>query len=92
DLLAEFIQKGKERGVQVHAWMFSLNFGYDYAIRPEKQPLLIRNGRGQTSIETDNSPGIGVDLGSVNPNEALSTPIIRSPARLSANGAGSPEA
>ncbi|MBE9032782.1 hypothetical protein IQ266_23885, partial [filamentous cyanobacterium LEGE 11480] len=58
----------------VHAWMFSLNFGYSYAIRKEKQPLLIRNGRGQTSIETPTSPGIGTKLGSVNPNEAFVDP------------------
>lgn len=74
DLLAEVIQKGRERGLKIHAWMFSLNFGYDYASRPEKQSLLIRNGRGQTSIETDTTPGIGTKLGSVNPNEAFIDP------------------
>lgn len=74
DLLAEVIQKGRERGLKVHAWMFSLNFGDSYARRPEKQPLLIRNGRGQTSIETDSSPGLGTELGSVNPNEAFIDP------------------
>jgi hypothetical protein len=74
DLLAEIIQKGRDRGLKVHAWMFAMNFGYNYAIRPEKQPLLIRNGRGQTSIETENSPGLSTELGSVNPNEAFIDP------------------
>jgi hypothetical protein len=74
DLLAEIIQKGHERGLKIHAWMFSLNFGYNYAIRPEKQPLLIRNGRGQTSIQTENSPGLSTELGSINPNEAFVDP------------------
>jgi hypothetical protein len=74
DLLAEVIQKGRERGLKIHAWMFSLNFGYSYASRPEKQPLLIRNGRGQTSIQTENSPGLGTELGSVNPKEAFIDP------------------
>jgi Glycosyl hydrolase-like 10 len=74
DLLAEVIQKGRERGLKVHAWMFSLNFGYNYAIRPEKQALLIRNGRGQTSIQTENSPGLGTELGAVNPKEAFVDP------------------
>jgi hypothetical protein len=74
DLLAEIIQKGHDRGLKIHAWMFSMNFGYNYAIRPEKQPLLIRNGRGQTSIETENSPGLSTELGSINPNEAFIDP------------------
>jgi hypothetical protein len=74
DLLAEVIRKGRERGLKVHAWMFSLNFGYSYASRPEKQSTLIKNGRGQTSIETPTSPGLGTELGSVNPKEAFVDP------------------
>ena len=48
DLLAETIAKGHERGLQVYAWMFTMNFGYSYATRNDA--VLARNGRGQTSI------------------------------------------
>lgn len=50
DLLAQTIQKGHERGLQVYAWMFSMNFGYSYSIRSDRQGVLARNGRGQTSL------------------------------------------
>ena len=50
DLLAEFIQKGHERGVQVYAWMYTLNFGYAYAQRPDRQAVLARNGDGESSL------------------------------------------
>jgi hypothetical protein len=49
DLLAEAIQKGRERGLDVYAWMFTLNFGYSYGQRPDRQPVLALNGRGQTT-------------------------------------------
>ncbi|MGH2413905.1 MAG: hypothetical protein ACRDEA_09495, partial [Microcystaceae cyanobacterium] len=50
DLLAQTIQKGHERGLKVYAWMFMMNFGYVYAQRPERQEVLARNGKGETSI------------------------------------------
>ncbi len=50
DLLAQTIQKGRERGMEVYAWMFTMNFGYTYSQRPDRQHVLARNGRGQTSI------------------------------------------
>nr|WP_245602755.1 family 10 glycosylhydrolase [Gloeothece verrucosa] len=50
DLLAETIKKGHQRGLKVYAWLFTLNFGYVYAQRPERQDVLARNGAGQTSI------------------------------------------
>ncbi len=50
DLLAQTIQKGRERGLQVYAWMFSMNFGYTYAQRPDRQGVLALNGRGETSL------------------------------------------
>ncbi len=50
DLLAQVIAKGHERGLQVHAWMFALNFGYSFSERSERAPLLARNGFGETSI------------------------------------------
>jgi Glycosyl hydrolase-like 10 len=74
DLLAEIIRKGHERGLKINSWMFSLNFGYSYASRREKQSTLIRNGRGQTSIQTETSPGLSTELGSINPNEAFVDP------------------
>jgi uncharacterized lipoprotein YddW (UPF0748 family) len=49
DLLAEAIQKGRERGLDVYAWMFTLNFGYSYGERPDRQQVLALNGRGQTT-------------------------------------------
>lgn len=50
DLLAQAIQKGRERGLKVYAWMFTLNFGYTYAIRPDRQEVLARNGNGDTTL------------------------------------------
>ena len=50
DLLSQIIQKGQERGLRVYAWMFTMNFGYIYAQRPERQGSLARNGRGETSL------------------------------------------
>ncbi len=50
DLLAQVIQKGHDRGLKVYAWMFALNFGYTYALRPDRQQVLARNGQGDTSL------------------------------------------
>jgi hypothetical protein len=50
DLLAQTIKKGHQRGLKVYAWLFTMNFGYAYAQRPEKQQLLARNSQGETSI------------------------------------------
>jgi hypothetical protein len=50
DLLAEMIRKGHERGLGVYAWMFSMNFGYGYGIRSDRQSTLARNGWGQTTL------------------------------------------
>lgn len=49
DLLAQAIQKGRERGLKVYAWLFTLNFGYVYAQRSDRQLVLARNGEGQDS-------------------------------------------
>ncbi|MGL5082762.1 MAG: hypothetical protein ACRC8A_14850 [Microcoleaceae cyanobacterium] len=49
DLLAETIQKGRQRGLKVYAWMFMLNFGYTYTLRPDRQQVLARNGDGETT-------------------------------------------
>ncbi len=50
DLLAQVIEKGRERGLRVYAWMFTMNFGYSYAQRPDRQGVLARNGSGETSL------------------------------------------
>ncbi|WP_083775314.1 family 10 glycosylhydrolase [Gloeothece citriformis] len=50
DLLAETIKKGRERGLKIYAWLFTLNFGYVYSQRPDRQDVLARNGTGQTSV------------------------------------------
>ncbi|NDJ19029.1 hypothetical protein GS601_17345 [Myxacorys almedinensis A] len=74
DLLAQIIQKGRERGLSVYSWMFAMNFGYSYAIQPSKQISLLRNGRGQTSLSANTLAGLSTDLGEVNPNEAFIDP------------------
>lgn len=74
DLLAQAIQKGRERGLKVYAWMFSMNFGYSYATQPDKQISLLRNGRGQTSLTANTIAGLSTDLGNLNPDEAFIDP------------------
>ncbi|MEM8778883.1 MAG: family 10 glycosylhydrolase [Cyanobacteria bacterium P01_G01_bin.49] len=49
DLLAQAIKKGRQRGLKVYAWLFTLNFGYAYAQRSDRQAVLARNGKGQDS-------------------------------------------
>ncbi len=50
DLLKQAIAKGRERGLKVYAWLFTMNFGYTYAQRPDRQHTLARNGRGEDSL------------------------------------------
>lgn len=50
DLLAEAIHKGRERGLRVDAWLFTLNFGYSYALRSDRQAVLALNGQGQSTF------------------------------------------
>ncbi len=62
DLLAQAIQKGRERGLKVYAWMFMMNFGYSYGQRSDRQSVLARNGRGETSLYfVDNESQVFVD-------------------------------
>ena len=49
DLLADAIAVGQQRGLKVHAWMFTMNFGYSYGQRADRQQVLARNGRGETT-------------------------------------------
>lgn len=53
DLLAMAIQKGRDRGLKVSAWMFSMNFGYTYALRPDRQQVVAMNGKGQSTLNKE---------------------------------------
>ncbi|MEO1591818.1 MAG: family 10 glycosylhydrolase [Cyanobacteria bacterium J06632_22] len=46
DLLAEAIAAARQRGLKVSAWVFTLNFGYSYGQRADRQQALARNGSG----------------------------------------------
>ncbi len=62
DLLSMAIQKGQERGLKVYAWMFTMNFGYTYAQRPDREGAIARNGKGQTSLYVvDNGSQVFID-------------------------------
>ncbi len=50
DLLQQAINKAHQRGLKVYAWLFTMNFGYNYAQRPDRQEALARNGTGQDSL------------------------------------------
>ena len=49
DLLAEAIAVGHRRGLKMYAWMFTMNFGYSYGQRRDRQQVLARNGNGETT-------------------------------------------
>jgi hypothetical protein len=49
DLLAEVVRKGRARGLKVYAWMYSLNFGSNYGLYPDRDNTLNVNGRGEKS-------------------------------------------
>ncbi len=51
DLLAQAIEKGRQRGLKVYAWMFTTNFGYTYSQLRDRQTAIARNGKGQTSLD-----------------------------------------
>lgn len=62
DLLAQAIQKGRDRGLKVYAWMFMMNFGYSYGQRPDRQSVLARNSKGDTSLYVvDNASQVFID-------------------------------
>ncbi|AUC61035.1 hypothetical protein AA637_07655 [Cyanobacterium sp. HL-69] len=50
DLYAETLGKGRSRGLKMYAWLFSLNYGYSYSIRSDRQNVLALNGKGENSI------------------------------------------
>ena len=49
DLLADAISVGHNHGLRVYAWMFTMNFGYSYGQRRDRQQVLARNGFGETT-------------------------------------------
>jgi Glycosyl hydrolase-like 10 len=62
DLLAAAIQKGRERGLKVYAWMYTANFGLNYAQRKDRETAIARNGKGQTSLYVvDNGSQVFID-------------------------------
>jgi Glycosyl hydrolase-like 10 len=50
DLLAEVIQKARQRGIKVYAWLYTLNFGSSYAKQVQRQTAIARNGFGETNL------------------------------------------
>ncbi|MFN6466376.1 MAG: family 10 glycosylhydrolase [Nostoc sp. DedVER02] len=62
DILATAIQKGRQRGLKVYAWMFTNNFGYTYAQRRDRESAIARNGKGQSSLYVvDNGSQVFID-------------------------------
>jgi hypothetical protein len=55
DLLDLALTAAKRRGLSAYAWMFSLNFGYSYGERPDRQSVLARDGNGRSSILDPNT-------------------------------------
>ncbi|MEB3162730.1 MAG: hypothetical protein VKK80_05835 [Prochlorothrix sp.] len=51
DLFALAIDAGRQRGLEVYGWMFTMNFGYSYASRPDRQDAIARNAQGQSSLD-----------------------------------------
>lgn len=75
DLLAEAIQKGRERGLSVYAWAYSMNFGYSYGQRSDRQQVLARNGQGQTSLTIGgNSNSSGPEIANGETDKAFIDP------------------
>lgn len=74
DLLAQTIQKGRERGLRVYAWLFGMNFGANYVRRFDRQQAIARNGLGQTSLTANTVAGLSTDMGYGNPDEAFIDP------------------
>ncbi|MEN9222083.1 MAG: hypothetical protein Q6M04_06565 [Thermostichus sp. BF3_bins_97] len=72
DLLDLALKAARRRGLSAYAWVFSLNFGYSYGQRPDRQVALARNGRGITTV-LDPATAHLDDLGS--PDEVFVDPF-----------------
>ncbi|MEG3974642.1 family 10 glycosylhydrolase [Microcoleus sp. herbarium8] len=74
DLLEKAIAKGKQRGLKVYTWLFTMNFGYTYSLRPDRQQNLALNGQNQTSLTIIKDATINDDFGEVPGNQAFIDP------------------
>jgi len=63
DLLDKAIAKGKQRGLKVYAWLFTMNFGYTYSQRADRQQAIARNGKNQTSLTVTQDAGLNDQTG-----------------------------
>ncbi|MFQ3613015.1 MAG: hypothetical protein SNJ68_04755 [Cyanobacteriota bacterium] len=72
DLLELALRAARRRGLSAYAWVFSLNLGYSYGQRADRQVALARNGRGITTI-LDPATAHLEDLGS--PDEVFVDPF-----------------
>ena len=72
DLLREVITKGRARGLKVTSWLFALNVGTEYVQKAGKQGTLARNGKGQTTIDTNLASRAKNET--FNPDEAFADP------------------
>lgn len=72
DLLQIVIQKGRNRGLKVTSWLFALNVGKEYVQGNGKQNTIARNGRNQTTIDTNLLSKAQNDT--FNPDEAFADP------------------
>ena len=61
DLLARAIEQGHKRGLEVHAWLYSMNFGYAYTQADGSDRAILRNGRGKTSLATEGDSKVFID-------------------------------
>jgi hypothetical protein len=73
DLLAAAIAKGRERGLEVYAWVFSMNAGYTYGQRSDRQSALAYNGWGQNSLTARSQASLNAG-GSGNTEEVFVDP------------------
>jgi hypothetical protein len=62
DLLDTAIKKGRQRGFKMYAWFFTMNFGYSYSLRQDRQQVLARNGKGQTTLEAISEASLNEDF------------------------------
>ncbi|MDY6939970.1 MAG: hypothetical protein SWY16_20240 [Cyanobacteriota bacterium] len=67
DLFEQTLEKGRERGLKVYAWLFTLNFGYTYGQRDDRADVLARNGHGDTTLTVSDRAGAEYD--SSNPGD-----------------------
>ncbi|MCF2971891.1 hypothetical protein L1047_11865 [Synechococcus sp. Nb3U1] len=72
DLLDLALTAARRRGLSAYAWVFSLNFGYSYGQRADRQVVLARNGRGITTVLDPATAHLN-DLGS--PDEVFVDPF-----------------